>query len=539
MELRWYQSEAVAAAYDYLCDHDGNPVICSPTGSGKSLLIAELARRAIEDFDGRVIVLQHRKELIQQNAAKLKQLMPSIDIGVYSAGLKSRDTKDRVVFAGIQSIYDKSHLVAPRQLVLVDEVHLVPHDGEGMYRTFFGDMAKIGKHRVVGLTATPYRTNEGSICRRDGLFSKIVYDVPIGLLIKQGYLCPVTNKAAVASQDTSKLHKRAGEFITNEVESLFADKLEVACQEILAKTADRHSVMVFCSSVAHAQRVCDLLPDANMVEGNTSPLERAAILSKFAKIELKYLVNVDVLTTGFDAPCVDAIAILRATASPGLFAQIVGRGLRTHASKTECLVLDFGENLKRHGPIDAIDYNKRSERSARGLDPDEATKLCPSCEQDIALRTRVCECGFEFTPPKPKHEERADEQSQIICEPQHFVVADAWATRHEKEGKIPSMRVTYSCKLDGEGNIDYPISEWICLEHQGLPRSKAIQWWHSHCDYEVPGDVDTAVDLYRRGMVAKPKSLTAVKQGKFWQIVDREIEEIPDPLAVYADDLPF
>jgi DNA repair protein RadD len=539
MELRWYQGEAVDATYQYLCYETGNPVICSPTGSGKSLLIAELSRRAIEDFSGRVIVVQHRKELIQQNAAKLQQLMPTLDIGVYSAGLKSRDTQHTVVFAGIQSVYDKAHLFAPRQLVLVDEVHLVPNDGEGMYRTFFGDMAKIGRHRVVGLTATPYRTGEGSICRKDGLFSKIVYDVPIGLLIKQGYLCSVSNKPADGTQDTSRLHKRGGEFITNEVESLFSTKLEIACQEILAKTSDRHSVMVFCSSVAHAERVCGLLPDANMVEGNTSPLERAAILSKFAQMELKYLVNVDVLTTGFDAPCVDAIAILRATASPGLFAQIVGRGLRTHESKNECLVLDFGENLKRHGPIDAIDFNKRSEKSSRGLDPDEPTKVCPNCGQDIAIRMQVCECGFAFPERKPNHQERADEESQIISEPVYFTVQSSYATRHEKEGKIPSMRVTYTCKINGEGNIDYPISEWICLEHQGLPRSKAIQWWHAHCDYEVPKDVDTALDIYKRGAVAKPKSIVAVQQGRFWQIVEREIEEIPDPLAAYADELPF
>jgi DNA repair protein RadD len=539
-ELRDYQKQAIDSAYDYLCHEPGNPVICSPTGSGKSLLVAELSRRAIEDYQGRVIVLQHRKELIQQNAAKLQALMPDLNIGIYSAGLKSRDTEPTVVFAGIQSVYDKAHLFAPRQLVIVDEVHLVPSEGEGMYRTFFSDMDKMNRYRVIGLTATPYRTGEGSICRKDGLFSKIAFDIPVSLLIKQGYLCPVTNRAADGTRDTSKLHKRAGEFITTEVDDLFRGMLEQACEEIRVKTADRHSVMVFCTSVAHAQSVCDLLPGAMMVEGNTLDLERASILRNFADMKLKYLVNVDVLTTGFDAPCVDAIAILRATASPGLFAQIVGRGLRTHSSKTECLVLDFGENLKRHGPIDRIEYNTRAEKSARGMDPDAPTKVCPACEQDVAIQTRVCECGFAWQSEKVRHETTADESSQIISEPVYFEVKEAWCSKHEKEGKTASMRVSYACHRDGDDQLGESISEWICFEHQGLPRRKAVEWWKAHSAIDVPSEVDDAVDWFKKGYCAVPKSITAIQEGKWWKIIEREIEEVPDPVSLMGvDEVPF
>jgi len=541
MHLRSYQQEAVDAAYDYLCSEYGNPVICSPTGSGKSLLVAELSRRAIQQWDGRVIVLQHRKELIEQNAAKLHALVPDLDIGIYSAGLKSRDTDHQVVFAGIQSVFNRAHEFAPRHLVIVDEVHLVPSEGEGMYRTFFSDMDKMNRYRVIGLTATPYRTGEGNICRKNGLFTKIVYDVPIGLLIKQGFLCPVTNRAADGTRDTSNLHKRAGEFVTSEVDDLFRGVLNEACDEILAKTQDRHSVMVFCSSVAHAQSVCELLPGAMMVEGNTSTLERASILRQFGYMKLKYLVNVDVLTTGFDAPCVDAIAILRATASPGLFAQIVGRGLRTHAKKTECLVLDFGENLKRHGPIDRIDYNARAAKSSKGMDPDAPTKVCPSCQSEVAIQAKECgECGFVWLNEKPRHETKADEESQIISEPVYFQVLSAWVTRHEKEGKTPSMRVSYSCARDGDDNLGEVISEWICFEHQGLPRTKAISWWHAHSAVEVPDRVDVAVEWHKQGYCAKPKSIIAIQEGKWWRILEREIEEIPDPMNVMGvDEVPF
>ena len=176
----------------------------------------------------------------------------------------------------------------------------------------------------------------------------------------------------------------------------------------------------------------------------------------------------------------------------------------------------------------------------KGLDPDAPTKKCPQCEQDVAIQIRKCECGFVWLNDKVKHETKADEESQIISDPVHFVVQDTYASRHEKEGKTPSMRVNYNCLRNGEGNIGEVISEWICFEHQGLPRNKAIQWWHQHSAVEVPRDVETAVDWYRQGYCARPKSITAIKEGKWWRILERDIEEIPDPLSVIGvEEVPF
>ena len=108
MTLRWYQSESVQAAWDFLRTAPGNPVICLPTGAGKSLVIGELCREAVERWGGRVIVLAHRKELLQQNAAKIRAAAPGLDVGIYSAGLDLRDTDHAVIVAGIQSVFRRA-----------------------------------------------------------------------------------------------------------------------------------------------------------------------------------------------------------------------------------------------------------------------------------------------------------------------------------------------------------------------------------------------------------------------------------------------
>jgi DNA repair protein RadD len=536
MDLRWYQKEAVDAAYDHLCTQQGNPVICLPTGSGKSLVIAEIARRAIEDFKGRVIVLQHRKELIEQNAEKVRRLL-SIPVGEYSAGLRSYATREDVVLAGIQSVYDKATLFDRRQLVLIDEVHLVPSRDEGMYRTFLTDIRAINPDvRFIGLTATPYRTGEGSICQPDGIFQKVCYDAPIKRLIEEGFLSKLTNQPSDVKFDTSNLHMRYGEFITSELENLFGgEQVAEAVKEVVAKTSDRKSIMVFCTSIKHANSVAESLEKLTgesiaMIEGNTTPLERAAILSRFKNGQIRWLVNIDVLTTGFDAPGVDAIAILRATASPGLFAQIVGRGLRTAPGKEDCLILDFGANIARHGPIDSIEYGKpkkigeRKPREPGEVKEDE--KACPNCDQVMPKQAKSCECGFNFPPRAPNHERQADTNLKILSdeEPERFEVIGAHFGRHEKKDKLPSMRVSY--EIEGH-NMPYGLSEWICVEHEGFARRKAEQWWKEHCSIPCPDSIDEAIDLAVRGWVAIPKTLTAVREGKFWRIVQREIEEIP------------
>jgi DNA repair protein RadD len=544
INLRYYQKESVDATFDFLCNRDGNALICHPTGAGKSVVIAELARRAVTDYGGKVIILQHRKELIEQNAAKVRALLPGVEVGVFSAGLGLYEHKPSIVCAGIQSIYKHPELFAPRNLVICDECHLIPNDGEGMYRTFLGGLEKCQSEgfRVVGLTATPFRTCEGKIYGEGRFFSEMVYNSDIIELIDQGFLCDMKSGEAKASVDTSKLHRRAGEFIAEEVEELFSNNVTVdAVNEIVSATADRHSVMIFATSVKHACYIENLLhmhPDVDpnkvgTVFGNTSPLERASTIAAFVDRRIKFLVNVDVLTTGFDAPCVDAIAILRATASPGLYAQIVGRGLRVHESKSDCIVLDFGENIKRHGSIDRI-RAKRIAQAAREKVEAEAkekqvdVKECPKCEVLNLETVLECECGYVF-PVEGRHNPQSESMLAIVGKtpPQVFDVIEVQYSKWSKPDKPDTMRVDYRVSQNGKEAM-FGLSEWVCFDHTGYARTKAESWWKYRSNVRLPETTADAIAMATLGAVAEPWKIVAEFDGKYWSVKDAVVTSRPN-----------
>jgi len=557
MQPRYYQTAANDAAWSYLAEKPGNPLIVLPTGAGKSLVIAMLCRQALE-FGGRVVVLQHRKELIVQNTEKIQILMPNVRIGIFSAGLKSRQVSEDVVCAGIQSVYRKAFSLGRRELILIDEAHLVSSDDETMYGQFLSEV-KTGnpQQRIVGLTATPFRASEGPMCGKNKLFQRICYEAFTGDLIREDFLCPITNKpSAFGSVDTSMIKTRGGEFIEQEMQKAFdtEDNVGAACLEIVEQCHDRKSVLVFSAGVAHANHIVEILGRitgevVGIVTGETFPMERAATLSAFKRGELRWLVNCDVLTTGFDAPCIDAICVLRATLSPGLFAQMVGRGLRKHESKASCLVLDFGENIKRHGSLDDKNYGRFSVAANNGkitaADNNGRGKQCPNCEQDVPARSVDCpECGFIFP---VKHLSSADDESQLTGEtpPEVWQVTRVTWARHTKKGggdALPTLRIDYDC-LKGEGFMKQTISEWVCLSHEGYARTKACLWWQARSISPGPIDVYEGIDMLDRGACRNPATITTTREGKYFRIKSVEFSEdkpeawrdADEPLEVLGD----
>ena len=166
MQLRPYQTRAVQAVYEHLQSRDDNPCVVLPTGSGKSLVIAKICSDAVLRWGGRVLILAHVKELLQQNADKLHRLAPDVKFGVYSAGLNSRNTQEPVIIAGIQSVYERACELGAFDLILIDESHLLPESGEGMYRTFIKEAKIVNPDvRLIGFTATPYRLSSGILCK--------------------------------------------------------------------------------------------------------------------------------------------------------------------------------------------------------------------------------------------------------------------------------------------------------------------------------------------------------------------------------------
>ena len=356
---RPYQSEAVEAVYEHLRTKDNNPCVVLPTGTGKSLVLAQIAKDSVEKWNGRVLILAHVKELLEQNADKIRKLCPELKIGIYSAGLRSRDTTEQVIVAGIQSVYNKACELDAFDLVIVDEAHAISSEGDGMYRTFLSDMKVINPHvRVIGLTATPFRLKGGLICKPENILNEICYEAGLKEMIQQGYLSPLISRAGRAEANLANLHIRGGEFISDEVAAAMDNDALVtsACREIVELTRDRKSVLIFTASVDHCKHVAEKIQafsgkECAIVTGDTSPAERAEIIARFKgefipadlfgtpKPPLKFLANVNVLTCGFDAPNTDCVVMLRPTNSPGLLIQCAGRGTRLSpdTGKVNCI----------------------------------------------------------------------------------------------------------------------------------------------------------------------------------------------------------
>ena len=550
--LRPYQGDAVEAVYKHLREKDTSPCVVIPTAGGKSLCIAQVAKDAVTLWGGRVMILAHVKELVEQNAGKLKAICPELKVGVYSAGLDRRDVSQPVVVAGIQSVYNRIEEFAPFDLIMIDEVHMVPPDGEGRYRTFLEAAKRVNPRvRLIGWTATPYRTQGGLICKPENLLNEICYEIGVKELINKGYISKITAKAGRHAPDTQGLHIRAGEFVAEDVEKLMGEQglVSSACREIVERTRDRKACLVFCTSVEHCKKVAAQIAkfsgeECAIVTGDTPALEREETIRRLRgeRIEtdlfgtmlppLKFCCNVSVLTTGTDIPRLDTIALLRPTNSPGLLVQMVGRGFRLspETGKTECLVLDYGKNIERHGPIDMIRVGERGTGNGEPL-----VKVCPQCQTIVNLPVMLCpECGYQWPrkePERKSHEATAAKIGILSGE----VTVEKYPVMHtsyqvwEKRGASPdapkTVRVTY--------DVDYltHYSEWLCPEHTGYARRKFEKWWREHAnpDCPMPRTADEVCEHDFAGMIREVKEITVrfVSGQKYPEIVGCELGEFP------------
>lgn len=361
-ELRPYQKEAVSATVRYFQRHREPGVLVLPTGAGKSLVIAELARIA----KGRVLVLAHVKELVEQNHAKYESY--GLSAGIYSAGLERKDKDAKVIFGSIQSVARAAaDFFKSFSLLVIDECHRVSIEEDSQYARVIRALRESSPALcILGLTATPYRLGFGWLYQyhhRGALrteearfFKQCIYELPLSYMIQSGYLTqPIQIDSPVAGYDFSSLlkHGPGTKFSMNDMEDLLKDQARVTpgiIDNIIDMAKDRRGVMIFTSTVRHAEEILTHLPPESsaLVVAETESSERERIIKRFKDQELKYLVNVSILTTGFDAPHVDLIAILRPTESVSLYQQIVGRGLRLFPGKTDCLILDYtgvGHNI--------------------------------------------------------------------------------------------------------------------------------------------------------------------------------------------------
>lgn len=313
--LRSYQKDAVAATLAHFRKRPDPAVIVLPTGAGKSLVIAELARLA----KGRVLVLTHVKELVEQNHEKFSAL--GEQAGIFSAGLKRKDTQEKVIFASIQSVArNLDRFTQPFSIFIVDECHRISSDDDSQYlKTVAHLKASNPNLRLLGLTATPYRLGSGWIYQyhhrgyartvESPPFRYCIYELPLRYLIKKGYLTPPRLvDATTAHYDFSSLTPNSdGHYAEKPLNELLGRHKRVTkaiIEQLVTLADDRAGVMIFAATIEHAHEILGYLPQeiAAVVTGDTPTDIRQANITRFKARELKYLVNVSVLTTGFDAP---------------------------------------------------------------------------------------------------------------------------------------------------------------------------------------------------------------------------------------------
>jgi DNA repair protein RadD len=517
------------AVHEYLCSREGNPLVVLPTGAGKTPTMAWMIQQYMREYPYlRVLVLAHIRELLTQGVEKMREIWPAAPVGVYSAGLRSKDRRAAITYAGIQSIWRKAAKFDPWDLIFVDEAHRIPVAGETTYRHFLGQAKECNPNlRIVGWTATPFRLDGGHIAGRGRLFDDIVYEANVKDLISAGYLCPLKSKAGAATVDVGGVHVRKGEFVTSELMDRVADVVRPATNEAVRRMDGRKAIIFFCVTVEHAKQVSGYLAEhsitAPVIHAKTPPRERRDVIAQFTRGDLRTVVNVNVLSEGFDARRIDCVVLMRPTASAGLFYQQVGRGLRLHQDKNDCLVLDFAGNTLRHGPIDLI---RPRNRSARGGEIGESpAKSCPECDELIHAGLRECPaCGFQFPPPPIAHA-AVPHDAPIISDgaPWEVEVRDVSVREHRKAGKPPSLLVTYFGAYESH-------KEWVCFEHGSFATARAKQWWARRFGDPVPATTAEALNrlFLAANLRAITKSITVRKTGKYTEVVNVKLrDEIP------------
>lgn len=492
--------------------------------SGKSLTMADFAKGAIQSFpDTNLLLLTHVKELIQQDAQAIIRHWPQAPVGIWSAGLGAKQ-RNQITVAGIQSIHTHPAKFGRTDLVLVDEAHLISKRSDTMYGRFLAALRESNPAlKVIGMTATPYRMDSGLLTQGEHrIFTDIAYEADVGRLIKEGYLCPLVARGTQAAKaDLSGVHTRGGEFVEKELQAAMDKEhlIEGALDEVERLAADRNHILGFCAGVEHAAHCAERARargwSADHVTGDMTAAERDAKINAFKEGRLRFLFNAMILTTGFDAPHIDCILMLRPTKSTGLYVQIMGRGLRLHASKTETLVLDFAGNVERHGPIDQIRVKPKSEKG-EGVSV-APVKKCPNCQAFVPTAARECpECGHLFPEPDTqKHGTKASDAVMVaaLAKPKVMAVERVLYESWSKAGRR-SLAVNYSCV----GGATY--QEWVPIEDErSYVRKHAVRWFWER-GAMCPATVQEALAMVKENRIPSPDAITVKLDGKYWRVIE-------------------
>ena len=524
--LRDYQQRAIDQLYEWFSKNkEGHPCLVLPTGSGKSHIVAALCKDVLQSWpETRVLMLTHVKELIEQNAEKMRQHWPNAPMGIYSAALRSRVLDEPITFAGIGSVRKRAEEIGHTDLIIIDECHLVSHKEEGGYRNLIDDLTEINPNvRVIGLTATPYRLGHGLITDEPALFADLIEPVTIEELIAKGHLAALRSKLTSVTLNTDGVHKRGGDFIESELQkSVDTVSQNISTvKEAINLAEDRKSWLFFCVGINHAYHIRDELREHGIlcetITGKTPKGEREQIINDFKSGNIQALTNANVLTTGFDHPDLDMIVMLRPTMSPSLYVQMAGRGMRPKSHTDHCLVLDFAGVVRTHGPITAVDPGRKAGTGEAPM------KVCDHCNEIVHLSVKICPtCGEPFPeaapPAKPKLHN--DDIMGLECTEMN-VTSWTWRKHTSRTSGKEMLRVTYYGGLS-----DAPIHEYLTVNHGGWAGQKALKTFSELASKSGVDMVDLQnADLDLASMIMNdampPTSIEYRMDGKYHRVLKR------------------
>ncbi|MDX0897463.1 DEAD/DEAH box helicase [Sinorhizobium medicae] len=540
---RYYQNEAVQAVFDYWEEEAGHPLVDMATGTGKSGTLAMLIDRLLSGWSHlRVFVVTHVEELVEGNFKEYIGMCPFAPAGLFAASLGRRDARSQVLFGQLQTVHDKAAQIGHVDVLMIDEVHLVPSDGNTMYRKLIAALMAINPDmKIVGFTATPYRLDSGRLDEGDDrLFDRVVYTYSLAQGIEDGYLTRLTSKPSEVKYDMTGVHRLGGDFKKSDLAKA-TDKEELtraAVNEIMAyaNAENRKTAIIFCNGIDHATHVRDEIrahgKTCEVLSGKTPKGERRKIIDDLKAGRLWGCTNDNVLSTGTNIPGVDLIADMAPTESCNRYVQRAGRGTRVvwpagfkpdEATKEErkaaiergpkptCRYMNFAGNIERHGPVDCVTPKKPG--SGQGEAP---IKLCMQCEEICAAGARVCpNCGAEFEfEEKPKFTARPTDVAILatVAEPETRKVTNRTFKFHEGKGdKPPSVKITYLCGLTS-------INEWACPQHKGFAKTKADRLW-LHFGGQRPFPSTPLEWLQRQDELAPVDEIMVKPNGKYWDVV--------------------
>jgi DNA repair protein RadD len=478
------------------------------------------------------VVIVPSKELAEQNAEKLRKIVPPhISVGYYSASLGKKQAMADIIVATIGSIAKNAHVIGNIKCVIVDECHLINPDGAGMYREFMRDLSQYCKYRVVGLTATPFRGNGVWITHgKDPLFCGIAHETKVQELLDAGYLSPLIRPidAIKTRIDATGVETGiSGDYREDQLGEVVDGYVESAAIEAKKLAEDRKKWIAFTPTIATAEHLVITLEcvgiHAKLVCGDTPKTERERLIEEYRRGNIRCLVTVMALATGFDVADVDCILWLRPTKSPVLYVQGPGRGLRIAPGKTDCLWLDFTDTTERLGPVDSI--KGRAPRNTGKYNGNAPYCLCPECGHHVRpASSLICpECGATIREEAEKVASSASNHAVMEHQRQpkiaEYEVTNVTFAKHSKLGSAPSLRVDY---WSGPKIV---CKEWICLEHEGFAKAKAHQWWSinsTESQIILPVTVDEA--LNKTASLRSPVKIRVNEDGKYPKLTMAEFK---------------